>query len=76
MKALLLRFAALVLFGVLFIESVRVTVAWWQGELTDVGWREGLLLLAFPVLIGVWWKKFSIFGKQEPACLLPDDRER
>ena len=50
---------------VLLIESVRVGVAWWRGELKEPGIVEWLLLAALPLVALIWWRYLSIF---RPGC--------
>ncbi len=57
----------------LWVVCVKVTVGGWRGELSLAEDGNGFWLLLFPVLLGVWWRYFSVFGCKEPACLLPDD---
>jgi hypothetical protein len=28
------------------------------------------------VLLVVWWRYFSVFGCEQPACLLPEQQDR
>lgn len=70
------RLAVLLLAGagmVLAIESLRVWVDWWHGRLEHAGALQVLLAAALPVLAVLWWKYFSIFGRKNPKCLLPDE---
>lgn len=73
MRQAVLRVLALLVLLALLFYSARVTAAWWNGEtalMSDWNWFwVGLL----PVLIGLWWRYFSIFGCKNPACLLPQD---
>lgn len=57
----------------LLVVCVKVTVGWWRGELSLAEDGNGFWLLLFPVLLGVWWRYFSVFGCKQPACLLPDE---
>jgi len=69
--------AGMLLFGcgyiVLFVEAVRVGVAWWRGEIGQPSWDEGLLLASLPVLAWIWWQHLSPFGRGRGQCLLPPD---
>lgn len=59
--AILLGFA----YMVLLIESLRVGVAWWRGELQDPEPLDWVLLGALPALAWIWWRYLSIF---RPGC--------
>ncbi|MBI5007331.1 MAG: hypothetical protein HZB95_09455 [Nitrosomonadales bacterium] len=76
MKQALLRPLLLVVLLGLLVASVKVTVAWWRGELSLADDGNWLWLLLFPILLVIWWRYFSVFGCKEPACLLPKDEER
>lgn len=60
---------------VLAIEALGVAAAWWRGELVP-GWTDWLLLASLPVLLGLWWRHLSPFGRCGGACLLPEDGGR
>ncbi|MDK9703461.1 MAG: hypothetical protein OEL20_09990 [Sulfuritalea sp.] len=51
---------------VLLIEAIRAAVAWWKGELTQPDWTDIALLAALPVLVWIWWRYISPFGR--PGC--------
>jgi hypothetical protein len=72
MKHLLLLAAG---FGylVLLIESISAAVAWWQGEMSQPGWGDVVLLGLLPVLAWIWWRYISPFGRACPKCALPPD---
>ena len=74
------RFGLLLLgFGymVLAIEALRIGVAWWNGEIEQPGWEEGLMLASLPLLAWIWWRYLSPFGPGRGQCLLPgDDKDR
>ena len=59
---------------VLFIESVRATVACWRGE-ADLGPLDYALVGLLPLLAWIWWRYLSIFRKDcgKAACILPPD---
>ncbi len=61
-------------FAFILFQSVTVTVAWWGGELTRVGLREGFWIGLLPVWIFVYFRYFSIFRRNCDACRLPPDR--
>lgn len=62
-------------FMVAFLESFIAGVKWWRGE--ALVWWEWVLLGALPVLIGIYLRYFSIFGRGKGQCLLPpDDAQR
>lgn len=67
-----LRPVLLVLLLGLLVPCLKVTVAWWRGELAlkeDGNW---LWLVLFPILLIVWWRYFSVFGCRQPGCLQAD----
>ncbi len=73
MRRVIGRVLALMLLLLLLFYSVGVSVAWWRGEVRldqDGNWLAVVLL---PLLVGIWWRYFSVFGCKEPACLLPED---
>ncbi len=58
---------------VAFVESLKVAVSWWRGGQPPAQWWEWLGVAALPVLVFLWARHYSIFGKKEPRCLLPED---
>lgn len=61
-------------FALVLFQSVTVTVAWWEGEMPEVGLREGFWIGLLPVWIVVYFRYFSIFRRNCNACALPPDR--
>ena len=57
---------------VLLIEAIRAAVAWWQGELAQPGWSDMALIVLLPLLVWIWWRYISPFGRECPKCLPPD----
>jgi hypothetical protein len=47
--------------------------AWWRGELTALGMLDLVLLASLPVLVWVYFRYLSVFGKGKGQCLLPPD---
>lgn len=43
-------------YSVLLFEALRTGIAWWNGELEELGVEEILVLLALPVLAWVAWR--------------------
>jgi hypothetical protein len=72
----LLRHLLLVLLLGFLVPCVKVTVAWWNGEVALADDGNWLWPALFPVLLWIWFRYFSIFGCNESACLLPKDEER
>jgi bacteriorhodopsin len=72
----MLRPMLLVLLLGLLVVCVKVVTGWWRGELSLAEDGNWLWLLLFPVLLVVWWRYFSVFGCEQPACLLPEQRDR
>lgn len=58
---------------VLLIEALRAAVAWWHGELTQPGWSDMALIALLPLLVWVWWRYISPFGRDCPKCALPPE---
>ena len=75
-----MRRAALLAAGfaymVLLIEALRAAVAWWKGELAQPGWTDMILLAALPLLVWIWWRYLSPFGRDCRKCALPPQPER
>lgn len=61
---------------VLLIEAIHAAVAWWQGELPQPGWSDIALIAALPVLVWVWWRYLSPFGRDCQKCALPPETEK
>ena len=74
-ESLLRPLLLVVLLGFL-VACVKVAVGWWNGEVSLAEEGNWLWLALLPVLLWVWFRYFSIFGCNEPACLLPKDEER
>jgi hypothetical protein len=75
-KLAMLRPLLLVVVLGLLVVCVKVATGWWRGELVladDLNW---FWLLLFPLVLWVWWRYFSVFGCEQPACLLPEERDR
>jgi hypothetical protein len=45
--------------------------AWWRGELADPGALDLILLASLPVLVWIYFRYLSVFGKGKGQCLLP-----
>ena len=65
--------AAAFAYMVLLIEALRAAVAWWHGELAQPGWDDIALITLLPVLVWIWWRYISPFGRDCPKCALPPD---
>lgn len=57
------------------LQSVMVTVAWWEGERAAGPW-EWLWIGLLPVWLFVYFRYYSIFRPGCRACLSPEDRTR
>lgn len=53
---------------VLLIEAVRAAVAWWRGDLAQPGWSDIALITGLPLLIWIWWRHLSPFGRNCTKC--------
>ncbi len=71
LAGLALAFAGMVL----AIEARGVAAAWWRGDIDPAG-SDWLLLVSLPVLLGLWWRYLSPFGRCRGACLVPGDDGR
>ncbi|MCX7170035.1 MAG: hypothetical protein NTY41_06995 [Proteobacteria bacterium] len=59
---------------VLLIEAIRAAVAWWKGELTQPGCGDIALIALLPLLVWIWWRYISPFGRDDcPKCALPPE---
>ena len=58
---------------VLLIESLHAAVAWWHDELAPPGGSDILLIALLPVLIWIWWRYLSPFGRDCQKCALPPE---
>jgi hypothetical protein len=43
-------------YAVLLFEALRMGLAWWNGELTEFGLEQGMLVAAVPLLAWVGWR--------------------
>lgn len=75
LRQALLRPVLLVMLPGLLVVCLKVTVAWWRGELALTEDGNWAWLLLFPILLIVWWRYFSVFGCARPARLLPKDEQ-
>jgi hypothetical protein len=73
LQHIFLRPLLLVVLLGLLIASVKVIVGWWSGEHALAEDGNWLWLTLFPILLVIWWRYFSIFGRKEPSCLLPEE---
>jgi hypothetical protein len=58
---------------VLLIEAIRAAVDWWKGDLTQPGWIDIALIALLPLLVWIWWRYISPFGRECPKCALPPE---
>lgn len=66
--------AAAFAYMVLLIEAIRAAVAWWKGELTQPGWSDIALIALLPLLVWIWWRYISPFGRPDcQKCALPPE---
>ena len=56
---------------VLLIEAIHAAVNWWRGELAQPAWSDIALIAALPLLIWIWWRYLSPFGRHCQKCALP-----
>ena len=70
----LIWFVSWMAFGFLLVQSVTVTLDWWQNKRTDIGVWEWLWIGLLPVLVFVYFRFFSIFNPGCQACAPDADR--
>jgi hypothetical protein len=68
---LLLAFAGMVA----GIEGIRRAVAWWNGVLSAPTFLDYFLIGSLPLLLWLWWRYLSPFGKCRGQCLAPTSRD-
>jgi len=56
---------------VLLIEAIRAAVAWWHGEPAQPGWSDMALIALLPLLVWIWWRHISPFGRTDCSKCLP-----
>lgn len=71
--ARLKAFALWMIGGFAFLQSLLTVIAWWKGTLTDPTVLDIFWLAMAPVMAYVYLRHISIFGRKQPACLLPQD---
>jgi hypothetical protein len=64
---LIFAFAAMAL----GIEGLRRAVDWWRGDLAAPTITDWALIMGLPLIIGLWWRYVSPFGKGRGQCLMP-----
>ena len=55
-------------YSVLLFEALRTGIAWWNGELEELGVEEILVLLALPVLAWVGWRFLYVPSRRRRAA--------
>lgn len=75
-RDVVLRPVLLVIVLGLMVVCSKVLLGWWKGELLLTEDGNWLWLVLFPVLFGVWWRYFSIFGCKAPTCLLSEEEKK
>lgn len=54
-------------FALSFLHSVKISVAWYNGEL-PAGWREWLWIGLLPVWVFIYFRYYSVFRPGCRAC--------
>jgi len=72
LRAILWLIAGALLF-LAMIQSLTVTIAWWRNELLETRATDWFWILLLPVLIGIYFRFFSMFRPDCRVCL-PEDR--
>jgi hypothetical protein len=54
-------------YAVLLFEALRMGLAWWNGELTEFGLEQGMLVAAVPLLAWVAWQVRRPLRRRPPA---------
>ena len=70
-QKLLFAFVLWMAFSLSFLQSITVTVGWWNGEL-HAGLWEWLWIGLLPVWIVVFFRYYSIFRPGCRTCLPPE----
>jgi len=70
-RKLLFAFVLWMAFAFSFLQSITVTVGWWNGDL-HAGLWEWLWIGLLPVWIFVFFRYYSIFRPGCRACLPPE----
>lgn len=71
-RKMLAAFALWMVFAFAFVQSITVTLAWWNGELAAGLW-EWLWIALLPVWVFVYFRYYSIFRPGCRACLPPHE---
>ena len=69
----MLRVLAIPAFFAWLVAALLRAQAWWRGELVEPGALDLALLASLPVLVWVYFRYLSVFGKGKGQCLLPPD---
>jgi len=72
LRAILWLIAGALLF-LAMIQALTVTIAWWRNELLETRATDWFWILLLPVLIGIYFRFFSLFRPDCRACL-PENR--
>jgi hypothetical protein len=70
----LLLFLLWMAFGVALIQSLTVSVTWWQGGFPAIGAGEAVWVVVFPVLLLIYIRYLSIFRPGCTSCATPDEQ--
>jgi len=71
-----LRVLAVPAFFAWLVAALLRAQSWWRGELAEPGLFDVLLLGSLPLLVWVYFRYLSVFGKGRGQCLSPgDDRQ-
>ena len=71
-RKLIFTFVSGMVFALSFLQSIMVTVAWWNGGLTAGAW-EWMWIGLLPVWVFVYFRYYSVFRPGCRACLPPYD---
>ena len=67
------RVLAVPAFFAWLVAALLRAQAWWRGELAAPGALDVVLIASLPLLVWVYFRHLSVFGKGKGQCLLPTD---
>lgn len=68
---LAVAFAAMVI----GIEGLRRAIDWWNAVLPAPTFLDSVLIAALPLVVGLWWRFLSPFGRGRGQCMNPECRD-
>jgi hypothetical protein len=68
-----LRVLAIPPFFAWLVAALLRAQAWWRGELSEPGALDLILVASLPLLVWIYFRHLSVFGRGKGQCLLPPD---